>query len=159
MALRLAARSVVPAVRRPLSRAFAGDVEKYGHIPTDVEQQAGRRKIELENEMKGEVRPAGIPEPAREGGGAKGARSRLARVAPYRGGRPREWAPHPRGSPASRSSSVYLTRVTSGPARARQVTFNRDPIVPPKDQGTKANPILVSARDTSLKPRLVRSRA
>ena len=55
MALRLAARSVVPAVRRPLSRAFAGDVEKYGHIPTDVEQQAGRRKIELENEMKGEV--------------------------------------------------------------------------------------------------------
>ena len=102
MALRLAARSVVPAVRRPLSRAFAGDVEKYGHIPTDVEQQAGRRKIELENEMKGEVRPAGIPEPAREGGGAKRARSRLARVAPYRGGRPREWAPDPRGSPASR---------------------------------------------------------
>ena len=42
MALRLAARSVLPAVRRPVSRAFASDVEKYGHIPTDVEQQAGR---------------------------------------------------------------------------------------------------------------------
>ena len=59
MALRLAARSVLPAVRRPVSRAFASDVEKYGHIPTDVEQQAGRRKMELENEMKGEVRHPG----------------------------------------------------------------------------------------------------
>lgn len=48
-----------------------------GGIPTDVEQQTGRRLQELLDEAKGEV------------------------------------------------------------------TFNRDPIVPPPDQGTKANPILV----------------
>lgn len=70
---------MAPAARRPLARAFASgdDVEKYGYIPKDMEFQVGRRRTELENDLKGEV------------------------------------------------------------------TFNRDPIVPPADQGTKENPILV----------------
>jgi hypothetical protein len=50
-------RAVAPAARRPLARAFASgdDVEKYGYIPKDMEFQVGRRRTELENDLKGEV--------------------------------------------------------------------------------------------------------